>query len=63
MEYQLCSLKIAAKELSQNKFSFLEKKTSNGTIADETKANKLCRIVAYHKEPRKVYRVLVGNAK
>jgi hypothetical protein len=41
MEYQLCSLKITAKELSRNKFSFGEKRTSSGTFVNETKANKL----------------------
>jgi len=64
MEYQLCSLKITAKELSKNKLSFGEKRTSNGrTIVNETKRTSYERIVAYNKEPRKVYKVLVGKAK
>ena len=41
MEYQLCSLKITTKELWKNKFSSGEKRTSNGTIANETRVKKL----------------------
>lgn len=42
-----------SKELSKNKLSFWEKRTSNGTIENEIKVNKLCQNCSIQQRTKK----------